>query len=144
MVSVVNLFSCERIMSLNVLNWYCQPIRYGIWASETQSAFGAYTPCGIDSFVISVSHLVLLILCLYRIWLITRDVMVQRFCLRSNVYNYVLGVITTYCTAEPLFRLGFGVSLFNLNEDSGFAPFEVRFFSFPLCLISVSYMYHDH
>ncbi|KAL1826245.1 hypothetical protein ACET3Z_004657 [Daucus carota] len=58
-VKVINL-DCERIMSLNVLNWYCQPIRYGIWASETQSAFGAYTPCGIDSFVISVSHLSIL------------------------------------------------------------------------------------
>ncbi|CAL5367292.1 unnamed protein product [Camellia sinensis] len=45
------------------------PVKGGIWATVTDSAFGAYTPCGIDSVVVCISHLVLLGLCFYR----TRD-----------------------------------------------------------------------
>ncbi|WOG86165.1 hypothetical protein DCAR_0205366 [Daucus carota subsp. sativus] len=112
-------------MGFNLLTWYCRPMDYGIWAHETGSAFGAYTPCGIDSFVICVSNLVLLVLCLYRIWLITRGAKVQRFRLRSNFYNYMLGFLAAYCTVEPLFRLVTGVSIFNLDGQTEFAPFEV-------------------
>ncbi|KAL8091101.1 ABC transporter C family member 12-like isoform X1 [Apium graveolens] len=111
-------------MGFNLLNWYCRPMEYGIWEHESGSAFGAYTPCGVDSFVICVSNLVLLVLCLYRIWLITMDAKVQRFRLRSNAYNYVLGLLATYCTVEPLFRLVTGVSVFSLDGQTGFAPFE--------------------
>lgn len=122
------LFCSKRNMGFDLLTWYCRPMEYGIWAHETGSAFGAYTPCGMDSFVICVSNLVLLVLCLYRIWLITRDPKVQRFRLRSNIYNYMLGFLATYCTVEPLFRLGTGVSIFNLDDQTGFAPFEVHYF----------------
>lgn len=111
-------------MGFNLLTWYCRPMEYDTWARETGSAFGAYTPCGVDSFVICVSNLVLMVLVLYRIWLITRDVKVQRFRLRSNIYNYMLGFLAAYCTVEPLFRLGTGVSIFNLDDQTGFAPFE--------------------
>ncbi|CAL5345399.1 unnamed protein product [Camellia sinensis] len=101
------------------------PVEGGIWATVTDSAFGAYTPCGIDSVVVCISHLVLLGLCFYRIWLIRNDLKVQRYQLRSKYYNYVLGLLAGYCIAEPLFRLVMGISLFNLEGQTGLAPFEM-------------------
>ncbi|KAL7248302.1 hypothetical protein ACSBR2_003084 [Camellia fascicularis] len=86
-------------MGFEPLVWYCQPVEGGIWATVTDSAFGAYTPCGIDSVV--------------------------RYQLRSKYYNYVLGLLAGYCTAEPLFRLVMGISLFNLEGQTGLAPCEM-------------------
>ncbi|KAL6198463.1 hypothetical protein ACLB2K_028252 [Fragaria x ananassa] len=48
-----------------------------------------------------------------------------RFRLRSNYYNYLLGLLAGYSTAEPLLRLVMGLSLFNPFGRTGFAPFEV-------------------
>ncbi|KAM7505798.1 hypothetical protein LguiB_004702 [Lonicera macranthoides] len=112
-------------MAFKPLIWYCRPVENGVWAQSTDSAFGAYTPCGIDSFVVCISHLVLLGLCLYRIWLIKTNDKVQRFRLRSNYFNYTVGLLAGYCTAEPLFRLVFGISVFNLDGLTGLAPFEM-------------------
>ncbi|XP_020554194.1 ABC transporter C family member 12-like isoform X1 [Sesamum indicum] len=107
------------------LVWFCRPVTNGVWGQETDSSFGAYTPCAIDSVVGNVSHLVLLGLCLYRIWLIKINPKLQRFYLRSNFYNYVLAVLASCCAAEPLFRLVTGISIFNLDEELGLAPFEM-------------------
>ncbi|GMQ09904.1 hypothetical protein CsSME_00053120 [Camellia sinensis var. sinensis] len=112
-------------MGFEPLVWYCQPVKGGIWATVTDSAFSAYTPCGIDSVVVCISHLVLLGLCFYRIRLIRNDLKVQRYQLRSKYYNYVLGLLAGYCAAEPLFRLVMGISLFNLEGQTGLAPFEM-------------------
>ncbi|XP_028090867.1 ABC transporter C family member 12-like isoform X4 [Camellia sinensis] len=112
-------------MGFEPLVWYCQPVKGGIWATVTDSAFGAYTPCGIDSVVVCISHLVLLGLCFYRIWLIRNDLKVQRYQLRSKYYNFVLVLLAGYCAAEPLFRLVMGISLFNLEGQAGLAPFEM-------------------
>lgn len=111
-------------MGFEPLNWYCRPIANGVWTREADSFFGAYMPCAIDSLVISISHLALLGLCLYRIWLIKKNTKARRFCLRSNWYNYVLGLLAGYCVAEPLSRLVMDVSLFNLDGETGLAPFE--------------------
>ncbi|KAI3455946.1 hypothetical protein Pfo_012609 [Paulownia fortunei] len=112
-------------MGFEPLVWFCRPVANGVWAEETDSAFGAYTPCAIDSVVGNVSQLVLLGLCLYRIWLIKINPKLQRFCLRSNFYNYVLAILASCCAAEPLYRLVMGISIFNLDEETGLAPFEV-------------------
>ena len=114
-------------MGFRPLSWYCQPKAYGIWGKIVDSSFGSYTPCAIDSLVVSISHLVLLGLCLYRIWLIKKDPKAQRFRLRSNYYNYLLGLLAGLSTAEPFLRWMMGVSIFNLNGQTGFAPFEVGF-----------------
>ena len=98
-------------MGFEPLIWYCRPVADGIWAKVTDNTFGAYTPCGIDSLVVCISHLVLLGMCCYRIWLIKKDVKAQRYRLRSNYYNYLLGLLAAYCTAEPLIRLVMGVSI---------------------------------
>ncbi|XP_070021229.1 ABC transporter C family member 2-like [Nicotiana sylvestris] len=112
-------------MVFKPLDWYCQPVANGVWSKAVENAFGAYTPCGTNTLVISVCHLVLLALCLYRLWKMTKDLSVQRFRLRSNYYNYMLGLLAAYCTAEPLFRLVMGMSALNVDGQPGLAPYEI-------------------
>lgn len=114
-----------RSMGFDPLVWFCRPVADGVWSQETNSAFGAFTPCAIDSVVGNVSHLVFLGLCLYRVWLININPKVQRYCLRSKFYNYVLAVLAACCAAEPLFRLVMGISIFDLDKESSLAPFEM-------------------
>lgn len=130
-------------MGFNSLIWYCKPESNEVWASVVDSSFGSYTPCAVDSLVNSISHLVLLGLCLYRIWLIKWDFKAKRFRLRSNIYNYMLGILAGYCTAEPLLRLVMDISIFNLGGQTGLAPFEVGSLSYLLyglscLLVSIS------
>ncbi|PIA50779.1 hypothetical protein AQUCO_01200196v1 [Aquilegia coerulea] len=105
-----------------LINWYCKPLKKG---------FDVYTLCGIDTMVVCISHLVLLVLCLYRIWKIKKDFKVKRFCLKSNNYNYMLGLLATYCITQPLFRLIMGYSVLNLDHHveqqttTSLAPFEI-------------------
>ncbi|OAY74964.1 ABC transporter C family member 2 [Ananas comosus] len=112
-------------MGFKPLDWYCQPVKNGVWAKSLENAFGAYTPCGIDTLVVCISHLALFGVAFYRIWRTTRDLAVRRYCLRSKLYNYLLGVLAAYCTAEPLYRLVMRLSIFNLDGQFGLAPFEV-------------------
>lgn len=116
-------------MGFKPLEWYCRPVAYGVWTKAVENAFGEYTPCAIDSLVVSFSHLIVLGLCLYRVWRIKTDFNAQRFRLRSRVYNYVLGLLALFSTAEPLFRLVMGISMLNLDGLPGFAPFEVSLIS---------------
>ena len=115
-------------MAFEPFEWYCQPVKNGVWARAVENAFGAYTPCATDSLVICISHLALLLLCINRLWRMKRDFSVQRFLLRSNVYNYLLGLLALYCTGEPLFRLIMGISAFNVDGQPGLAPYEVHCF----------------
>ncbi|KAJ4703013.1 ABC transporter C family member 2-like [Melia azedarach] len=112
-------------MALEPLVWYCRPVANGVWTRAVDNAFGGYTPCATDSLVISFTHLVLMGLCFYRIWLIKKDFKVERFCLKSKLYNYMLGLLAGYCTAEPLFRLIMGISVLDLDGQTGLAPFEI-------------------
>lgn len=128
-------------MGFHPLIWYCKPESNEVWASVVDGSFGSYTPCAVDSLVNSISHLVLLGLCLYRIWLIKWNFKAKRFRLRSNVYNYMLGILAGYCTAEPLLRLVMDISIFNLGGQTGLAPFEVGSLSYclySLCCLMVS------
>ncbi|KAG8385285.1 hypothetical protein BUALT_Bualt03G0026100 [Buddleja alternifolia] len=122
-------------MGFDPLVWFCRPVANGTWAQQTDTAFGAYTPCAIDSVVGNVSHIVLLGLCLYRIWLIKLNPKLQRFCLRSNLYNYILALLASCCAAEPLFRLVMGISIFNLDGEISLAPFEIAH----LCIEFISW-----
>lgn len=121
-------------MGFEPLVWYCRPVANGVWASIVENAMGAYTPCATDSLVVSISNLVLMGLCLYRIWLSKKDFKVQRFRLSLNYYNYVLVLLAAFCTAEPLFRLVMGISALNLDGQPGLAPFEVGFPLLPYIL----------
>lgn len=112
-------------MAFEPLAWYCRPVAGGLWTTAVENALGAYTPCAIDSVVIVISHLVILGLCIYRVWLIKSDFKAQRFCLKSNIYNYLLCLLAAYCVFEPIFRLIRGISVLNLDGQSTLAPFEV-------------------
>ncbi|XP_057494162.1 ABC transporter C family member 2-like isoform X1 [Actinidia eriantha] len=112
-------------MGFKPLDWYCRPVANGVWARAVENALGAYTPCATDSLVVSMSSLVLMGMCLYRIWLTKKNFKVQRFRLRSNYYNYMLVLLAAYCTAEPLYRLVMGISVANLDGQTGLAPFEM-------------------
>ncbi|XP_022146679.1 ABC transporter C family member 2-like [Momordica charantia] len=112
-------------MAFEPFEWYCRPVDGGVWTKTVENALGAYTPCAVDSLVIVISHLVVLGLCIYRTWLINKDFKVQRFCLKSKIYNYVLCLLAAYCALEPLFRLVMGISVLNLDGQDTLAPFEV-------------------
>ncbi|XP_038887874.1 ABC transporter C family member 2-like isoform X2 [Benincasa hispida] len=105
--------------------WYCRPIVAGVWTNAVENAFGAYTPCVIDSLVVAISHLLVLGLCIYRIWLMKKNFTVQRFCLKSKIYNYVLCLLAAYCAFVPLYKLIMGISVLNLDGQTALAPFEV-------------------
>ncbi|KAJ9565724.1 hypothetical protein OSB04_001690 [Centaurea solstitialis] len=112
-------------MGFNPFVSYCRPVEDGIWATALENEFGTYTPCATDSLVTGISHLVLLATCVYRIWVTKKNLKVQRFKLRSNIYNYWLGLLALYSTAEPLFRLIMGISAFNVDGETGLAPYEI-------------------
>lgn len=112
-------------MAFKPLEWYCKPVKNGVWSKAVENAFGAYTPCVSDTLVICISHLVVLGLCLYRIWLTMKDGKVKRHRLKSNNYNYFLGLLAAYCTAEPLYRLVMGISAFDVDGQPGLAPYEI-------------------
>ncbi|XP_023004008.1 ABC transporter C family member 2-like [Cucurbita maxima] len=112
-------------MAFEPFVWYCRPVAGGVWTKAVENALGAYTPCAIDSVVIVISHLVILGLCINRIWLIKKDFKAQRFCLKSKIYNYVLCLLAAYCVFEPLYRLIRGISVLNLDGQGALAPFEV-------------------
>ncbi|XP_034896791.1 ABC transporter C family member 2 isoform X1 [Populus alba] len=112
-------------MGFEALDWYCKPVRDGVWTKAVENAFGAYTPCATDTLVVSLSYLVLMALCFYKIWLTKKDFKLQRFCLRSKWYAYLLALLALYSTAEPLYRLVMGISVLNLDGQTGLAPFEI-------------------
>ncbi|KAG6526453.1 hypothetical protein ZIOFF_016438 [Zingiber officinale] len=92
-------------MGFEPLVWYCRPVKNGAWSTVVENAFGAYTPCGMVSLVVCISHLALFAVCFYRIWRTRGDLTVKRYRLKSPYYNYLLGLLTLFCIAEPLFRL---------------------------------------
>ncbi|KAK6781531.1 hypothetical protein RDI58_019327 [Solanum bulbocastanum] len=108
-----------------VQDFHLKPVANDVWSKAVENAFGAYTACGTNTLVISVSYLVLLALCLNRVWKMMKDLSVQRFRLRSNYYNYLLGLLAAYCTAEPLFRLVMQISALNIDGQPGLAPYEI-------------------
>ncbi|XP_022973222.1 ABC transporter C family member 2-like isoform X3 [Cucurbita maxima] len=112
-------------MAIELFVWYCRPVFGGVWTNAVENAFGAYTPCAIDSLVVVISHLLVLGLCIYRIWLMKKSSAVQRFCLKSKIYNYVLCLLAGYCTSVLLFKLIMGISVLNLDGQAALGPFEV-------------------
>ncbi|KAF5764679.1 putative ABC-type xenobiotic transporter [Helianthus annuus] len=104
---------------------FCRPVEKGVWATAVENEFGPYTPCATDSLVTGISHLAILGVCIYRIWVTKKNMKVQRFKIRSNIYNYWLGLLAFYSAGEPLFRLIMGISAFNVDGETGLAPYEI-------------------
>ncbi|KAJ0648791.1 putative ABC-type xenobiotic transporter [Helianthus annuus] len=112
-------------MGFKPLVTFCRPVEKGVWATAVENEFGPYTPCATDSLVTGISHLAILGVCIYRIWVTKKNMKVQRFKLRSNIYNYWLGLLAFYSGGEPLFRLIMGISAFNVDGETGLAPYEI-------------------
>ncbi|KAL8248288.1 hypothetical protein R6Q59_005156 [Mikania micrantha] len=112
-------------MGFKPLVSFCRPVENGVWATAVENEFGPYTPCATDSLVTGISHLVLLGACIYRIWVTKKNLKVQRFKLKSNIYNYWLGLLALYSAAEPLFRLIMGISAYNIDGETDLAPYEI-------------------
>ena len=93
--------------------------RLGNSSTEIQNALGPFTPCATDTIVICLSHLVVMGLCMYRIWITQKNSKAQKYCLRSCYYNYFLACLAGCSAAEPLFRL-------IMDGLAGLAPYEVR------------------
>ncbi|CAA6668089.1 unnamed protein product [Spirodela intermedia] len=93
-------------MGNDLIQWYCRPVEDGLW-SRVQNAFGAYTPCAMESVVICIS---------YWWW---------PYSLRSHYYNYMLEALAVYCGVESLFRLIVGISIVDMDGQSTLAPFEI-------------------
>ncbi|GLJ53349.1 hypothetical protein SUGI_1137540 [Cryptomeria japonica] len=108
-----------------LVDWYCRPVENGKWVMLIPNALGPYTPCATETLVVALSHLVLWCLICYRIWLVRKDFSVKRFCLQSRLFNYGLGALAAYNTAEPLYRAVMGISVVNLDGQGSLAPFEV-------------------
>ncbi|KAJ4837828.1 Multidrug resistance-associated protein 9 [Turnera subulata] len=130
-------------MARESLVWYCRPVPNGIWAKEVDYALGAYTPCAIKSLVVCIPHLVLAGLCIYRLWLTRMNSKAQKYRLKSNNYNHMLGFLACICTVEPVLRWLMNASIFNLDGQKGLlAPFEIislliEFFAWCLMLIMI-------
>ncbi|KAH9796197.1 ABC transporter C family member 2 [Citrus sinensis] len=78
-------------MASGPLDWYCRPVANGTWAKTVDSTFGAYTTCAVDSLVISISHSVLLGLCIFRIWLMNKNSKARRWYVRFGVIYVLVG-----------------------------------------------------
>nr|AXN55887.1 ABC transporter C family member 2 [Crocus sativus] len=112
-------------MGFKPLGWYCRPVKDGLWSMTVHNALGAYTPCTMETIVVGISHLALFGTCFYRIWRMSRDVTVKRYCLRSKYYHILLGLLAAFCTLEPLFRLVFGISIMDIDHHTSLPPFEI-------------------
>ncbi|XP_078150842.1 ABC transporter C family member 2-like [Carex rostrata] len=112
-------------MGFDPLDWYCQPVQGGIWSQSVENAFGMYTPCGMQTVILGISHLALFAVCFYRTWRISKDLKVQRYNMKSKLYSYVLMIFSAFCVAEPICRVIMGYSTVNLDGQSSLAPFEV-------------------
>ncbi|GLJ45905.1 hypothetical protein SUGI_0966350 [Cryptomeria japonica] len=108
-----------------LVDWYYRPVENGKWVMLIPNALGAYTPCATETLVVALSHLVLWCLICYRICLIRKDFSIKRFCLQSRLFNYGLGALTVYNTANPLYKAIMGIFVVNLDGRGLFVPFEV-------------------
>ncbi|KAH9747856.1 ABC transporter C family member 2 [Citrus sinensis] len=105
-------------MASGPLDWYCRPVANGTWAKTVDSTFGAYTTCAVDSLVISISHSVLLGLCIFRIWLMNKNSKARRI----TLYLYISMV---FCQA--LFGILILVYIPNLDPYPGYTIMQPEF-----------------
>ena len=52
-------------------------------------------------------------------------------------------MLAGYCSAQPLLRLQSGISAFDLNGETGFAPFEVSLLCIPSCHLMMALVHLD-
>ncbi|KAL4562252.1 hypothetical protein LXL04_034450 [Taraxacum kok-saghyz] len=93
---------CEKFVQWDLSHWFG-------FAGRRKMAFGQKQP---RVLLVLIHH-------------VASNQLVQRFCLRSKRYNYILAILAGYCASESLYRLLFDVSMFDFDAQSSLAPFEV-------------------
>lgn len=104
---------------------FCKPVVGGIWQTELENGFGAYTPCLADIVVISVSHVALCCLMAHRLRLLLRGATLKKFRLQSVAMTYFLACLSTCIAILPLVQIALGISFVNLDGGSSLPPYEI-------------------
>jgi hypothetical protein len=110
------------------LSLFCRPVAGGVWETKLASGFGAYTPCLVQSVVISPSNLALLLVVVYRICGLcyAYSSAPLRFTVQKPAAGHCVGLLlAAFCAVSPLLQIVFGVSAVNLDGENSMPPFEV-------------------
>jgi hypothetical protein len=111
---------------------FCRPKEEGKWATQLPSGFGAYTPCLVDSFVVTVSNLLLLCVTLYRIYYVVASSSSsayhnnKKFKLKNPPWGHLFAILlVACCVIGPLLQVVLGISNVNLDGELSLPPYEV-------------------
>jgi hypothetical protein len=111
---------------------FCRPKEEGKWATQLPSGFGAYTPCLVDSFVVTVSNLLLLCVTLYRIYYVVASSSSayhnnKKFKLKNPPWGHLFAILlVACCVIGPLLQVVLGISNVNLDGELSLPPYEVQ------------------
>lgn len=113
----------------SLLSSFCRPVTGGVWETKLASGFGAYTPCLVDSIVVSLSNVALLLFVLYRIRGLcgyhARSSSL-RFKVQKPAGHCIGLLLAAFCAVAPVLQIVLGVSAVNLDGgDTSMPPFEV-------------------
>jgi hypothetical protein len=112
----------------SLLSLFCRPVAGGVWETKLASGFGAYTPCLVQSVVISPSNLALLLVVVYRIsgLCYAYSSAPLRFTVQKPAAGHCVGLLlAAFCAVAPLLQVVFGMSAVNLDGENSMPPFEV-------------------
>jgi hypothetical protein len=127
---------------MGVMDVFCRPVVGGVWETKLASGFGAFTPCLVDTVVITVSNLALLFSAVYRIRaLLYSSSSGNRFKVSRCWGHYFAILLAFVCAVEPIVQITLSLSAVNLDGETTLPPFEVRnFFPFIFFLIVTDVM----
>jgi hypothetical protein len=133
---------------------FCRPKEQGKWATQLPSGFGAYTPCLVDSFVVTVSNLLLLCVTLLRIYHVVAPSSSssssayhnnKKFKLKNPPWGHLFAILLVVCCViGPLLQLVLGISNVNLDGELSLPPYEVPAQIFFPCPSRSSTHTHTH
>eukprot|EP00250_Pteridium_aquilinum_P005352 c15461_g1_i1 orf=573-5420(+) len=104
---------------------FCKPVFGGIWETDLENGFGAYTPCLADIVVVSLSHVVLCCLMAHRLRLLMRSATLKTYHLQNPFMTYFLAFFSTCLAVLPLVQIGLGISFVSVDEGSSLPPYEI-------------------
>jgi hypothetical protein len=142
-------------LSSLLMEGFCRPKEEGKWATQLPSGFGAYTPCLVDSFVVTFSNLLLLCVTLYRIYYVVASSSSpssssayhnnNKFKLKNPPWGHLFAILlVACCVIGPLLQVVLGISNVNLDGELSLPPYEVPAQIFFPCPSRSSTHTHTH
>jgi ATP-binding cassette subfamily C (CFTR/MRP) protein 1 len=111
---------------MGVMDVFCRPVVGGVWETKLASGFGAFTPCLVDTVVITVSNLALLFSAVYRIRaLLYSSSSGNRFKVSRCWGHYFAILLAFVCAVEPIVQITLSLSAVNLDGETTLPPFEI-------------------